>query len=171
MSESFSSGLIAFLQAHEWLAAPLVFVLGFAEGIPVISLFVPSSVLFLGVGSLLGAAGGNFWTIWLSAAAGATLGDCTTYLLGRYYKDEAVNLWPFSRYPDWLVKARAFLEKWGVLAVFAGKFLGFMRPFMPVAAGALQMHLLLFILANALSSLVWAGVFLAPGWGLGRVMQ
>ena len=171
MSDSFSSSVIAFLQAHEWLAAPLVFVLGFAEGIPVISLFVPSSVLFLGIGSLIGATGGNFWGIWLSAAAGATLGDCATYLLGRFFKDEAVSLWPFSRYPDWLNKARAFLEKWGVMAVFAGKFLGFMRPFMPVAAGALQMPFLLFALANALSSLAWAGLFLAPGWGIGKLVE
>lgn len=171
MNESLNSSVIAFLQAHEYFAGPLVFALGFAEGIPLISLFVPSSVLFLGIGSLLGATGGSFWWVWLSAAAGAVLGDCTTYALGRFFKAEANKLWPFSRYPGWLGKARDFIQKWGVLAVFGGKFLGFMRPFLPAAAGALEMPFLLFLLANALSSLAWAGVFLAPGWGIGRLIE
>lgn len=167
MTENLKTLVLAFLRDHQALAEPIAFVLGFAEGIPLVSLFVPSSVLFLAVGSLQGALGGGFWGLWLSASAGALVGDCVTYALGRRYKDEIQSVWPFSRYPEWLKRGRALLERWGWLAVFGGKFLGFLRPFVPAAAGMLEMPFPLFFVASALSSLVWAGAFLAPGWGLG----
>lgn len=171
MTENLNTTILAFLRDHQALAEPLVFVLGFAEGIPLLSLFVPSSVLFLAIGSLQGALGGGFLWLWLSAAGGTMLGDCVTYAIGRCFKHEAQNVWPLSRYPEWLTRGRVLLERWGWLAVFGGKFLGFLRPFIPAAAGMLEMPLPLFLLASALSSLAWAGVFLAPGWGLGLLAE
>ena len=171
MTEDFKSTAVAFLREHQALAEPLAFVLGFAEGIPLVSLFVPSSALFLAIGSVQGALGGGFWWTWLAAAAGATLGDCATYALGRHYKHEAQRIWPLSRNPEWLAKGRALLERWGWLAVVGGKFLGVLRPVVPVAAGMLEMPLPLFLLASALSSLAWAGLFLAPGWGIGLLIE
>lgn len=162
---------VAFLRDHQALAEPLVFALGFAEGIPLLSLFVPSSALFLAIGSLHGALGGSFWGMWLSASAGAMLGDCATYAIGRRYKNDVQHVWPFSRYPDWLTKGRRMLDRWGWLAVLGGKFLGFLRPFVPAAAGVVEMPVPLFLLASAFSSLAWAGVFLAPGWGLGLLVE
>ena len=171
MTENLTTTVVAFLRDHQNLAEPIVFALGFAEGIPLLSLFVPSSILFLAIGSLQGAIGGGIWWMWLSAAGGAMLGDCVTYLIGRHFKHEARHIWPFSRYPEWLIRGRVLLERWGWLAVFGGKFLGVLRPFVPVAAGAMEMPFPLFLLASALSSLVWAGVFLAPGWGLGSLVE
>lgn len=171
MIEGFKTTVVAFLRDHQALAEPVVFVLGFAEGVPLLSLFVPSSVLFLAIGSLQGAFGGGLWGLWLSASGGAMLGDCVTYVIGRYFKHEAQHVWPFSRYPEWLTRGRVLLERWGWLAVLAGKFLGFLRPFVPAAAGMLEMPFPRFLLASALSSLTWAGVFLAPGWGLGMLAE
>ena len=68
---SFTETIVAVLRDHQYLADPLVFILGFAEGVPVVSLFVPSSALFLAVGSMQGAFGGSFISLWLSATAGA----------------------------------------------------------------------------------------------------
>jgi membrane protein DedA with SNARE-associated domain len=171
MPDSLYTTVVTFLRDHQGLAEPIVFVLGFAEGIPLISLFVPSSALFLAIASLQGALGGGFWWMWLSAAGGAMLGDCATYAIGRRFKHEVQNVWPFSRYPDWLRKGRALLERWGWLAVLGGKFLGFLRPFVPAAAGVAEMPIPLFLLASALSSLAWAGVFLAPGFGLSLLLE
>lgn len=169
MSESLKASIIDFLREHQALAEPVVFVLGFAEGIPLLSFLVPSSALFLAIGSAQGALGGSVWGLWASAAVGAMLGDCVTYAIGRHFKHRAQQMWPFSRHPDRIAKGYALFERWGALAILAGKFLGFMRPIIPVIAGVLEMPFPLFLAANAVSSALWAGAFLLPGWGLGSL--
>lgn len=154
------------VRAHLALAEPIVFVMGFAEGIPGLSLLVPSSALFVAIGTVHGAAGGAFWHLWLAASAGAVIGDCVTYSIGRYFKSEAATLPLLARHPGWMERGHALFESWGVLAVVGGKFLGFMRPFIPILAGVLEMPLRHFLPASIVSSLAWAGAFLAPGYGL-----
>jgi len=171
MIEAIQATVMGFVREHQGLAEPVVFFLGFAEGIPILSLFVPSSILFVAIGSLQAAAGADFVPLWLSASAGALLGDIVTYVIGRTFKSEAQSVWPLSRRPELLVAGRKLLERWGWLAVIGGKFLGFMRPFIPVAAGVLEMPVVPFLLASLISSLVWAGVFLAPGWGLTLIFR
>jgi membrane protein DedA with SNARE-associated domain len=164
--ESLTESIIGFLREHQTLAEPVVFALGFAEGIPVVSLFVPSSALFLAIGSAQGAIGGGILGLWSSAAAGAMLGDCVTYAIGRCFKQQAQRMLSVSRHPERIAKAYALLERWGGLAVFVGKFLGLMRPIIPMLAGMLRMPLVLFLALNAVSSMIWAAAFLMPGWGL-----
>ena len=165
---SFTESIVVFLRDNQYLADPLVFLLGFAEGIPVVSLLVPSSALFVAIGSMQGAFGGSFILLWLSATVGAILGDLVTYGIGRYFKDNAQRVWPLSRRPELLIKGRSIIDRWGVLAILGGKFLGFMRPFLPITAGVMEMNFVIFCIASVLSSLAWSGVFLAPGFGLGQ---
>lgn len=170
MTTEIANGLteraLAFLRDNSELTGLIVFLLGFAESIALVSLFVPSTILFLGIGTAHSAAGGAFVPIWLAGAAGAVLGDIVSYLVGRIFKNDVHKVWPFTRFPDVLPKGRAMFERWGVLSVIGGKFLGMLRPFIPVVAGMMDMPWLLFLLASIVSSLMWAGVFLAPGYGL-----
>ncbi|HRY05723.1 MAG TPA: DedA family protein [Hyphomicrobiaceae bacterium] len=159
--------VIGFVAEHMALIEPLVFALGFAESIVLVSLFVPSTILFLAIGGLHHAAGGEFLTLWLSGAGGAFLGDILSYALGRYFRADIAGIWPFSRKPQWFVMARGFFHSWGAPGIIASKFLGMMRPFVPVVAGATHMRWLPFLLASAISCLIWAGVFLGPGHTLG----
>jgi len=152
-------------QNMQW-AEPLVFVMGFAEGIPGLSLLIPSTGLFLVIGGIHGAAGGSFVPIWLAASIGAVLGDVVVYLIARRYKEEVVRLPLFDRYPGFLSQGRIIVERWGVLAVVGGKFLTLLRPFVPAVAGMLGMPLWQFIPASVASSLAWAAIFLGPGYGL-----
>jgi membrane protein DedA with SNARE-associated domain len=170
-ADTFADTVIAFLRENQPLAEPIVFILGLAEGLPLISWFVPSSALFLAVGSIQGGLGGGVVRLWIAASAGAVVGDCVTYAIGRILKDEAQNIWPLTRYPGWLPTGKALFERWGVLAVLGGKFLGFMRPLVPIVAGVLQMPVALFFIASVVSSFVWAGAFLVPGWGVAQLAR
>lgn len=161
-----TSWLIDLVRRHMALAEPAVFLMGFAEGIPGLSLLVPSTPLFLGIGAAHAAAGGQFWHLWLAASAGAVLSDCIVYGFGRAFKHRAREAWPLSRHPEWWPKGHALIERWGALAVLGGKFTGFMRPFIPAAAGVLEMPFWQFLPASILSSLAWAGAFLGPGYGI-----
>lgn len=158
---------LAFVREHVAWTPLIVFALGFAESIAFVSLFVPSTILFIGIGGLHSAAGGSFVEVWMAGAIGAAIGDVLSYLAGRYFKDEVARIWPFSRMPGLLPKARTMFERYGFWSIIAGKFVGALRPFVPVVAGMMDMPWLLFVLGSVLSSFVWAGVFLAPGYGIG----
>lgn len=160
-------GIMGFVREHQAWTPLIVFALGFAESIAFVSLFVPSTILFLGIGGLHSAAGGRFIEVWLAGAAGAAVGDVISYLCGRWFKNDVHRIWPFTRMPDLVPKARAVFERWGFWSLIGGKFVGALRPFVPVVAGMLDMPWLIFLLGTVVSSLIWAGVFLAPGYGVG----
>jgi membrane protein DedA with SNARE-associated domain len=91
--------LIDFIQAHQSQAPFVVRVLAFAESLAVVSLLVPSTVLLLGLGALLGASGLEFWPIWLGAAVRAILGDWLFYTIGYRFKHAAFGIWPLMLAP------------------------------------------------------------------------
>ncbi len=161
-----SNGVVAFVSAHMALAGPIVFLLGLGESIAGLSLLIPSTILFLAIGGVHSAAGGSFWPMWLWGAVGAFMGDVLSFLLGRVFRDDIGAVWPFRSRPQWYALARIACRRWGALAVLGSKFTAGLRPFIPVVAGAMRMPFVRFVPASALSCLVWAGVFLAPGYGL-----
>lgn len=163
---SWVNDALAFFKEHIEYAAAICFLLGLGESIALVSLFVPSTILFLGIGGAYSATGGSFMPIWLAGAAGACIGDCLSYFIGRYFKDDVERVWPFTKMPGLVAKGRVMFERWGALSIVIGKFVGGLRPFIPVVAGIMNMPFPIFMIASAGSSLVWAGAFLAPGYGL-----
>jgi membrane protein DedA with SNARE-associated domain len=162
--EATAEALIDMVRANQWLADPIAFGLGFTESIVLFSWFIPSSILLVGLGGVHGAAGGSVPLLWLFASAGTFAGDVVSYMMGRYMKTTIENSWPLKQHPDWLPKGHAFIERWGILGVIAGKFVGPLRPFIPLASGVMEMAWPKFLFASALSSMIWAGAFLAPGF-------
>lgn len=151
---------------HETFIVPIVFLLGFAESIVLVSLFVPSSILFLAIGAIHQAIGGAFAPIWLAGAVGASLGDLVSYAMGRRYRHHIADIWPFSRNPRLLSRARAMDRRWGAPAMILSKYLGMMRPLAPVMAGTIRMPFTRFIAASAIGALLWSATFIGPGYGL-----
>ena len=62
-----------------------------------------------------------------------------------------------------LEKTHRFFERWGVLGVFGGRFLGPLRATIPLVAGMGGMPMLRFQIANVTSALLWAAGLLFPG--------
>jgi membrane protein DedA with SNARE-associated domain len=55
------------------------------------------------------------------------------------------------------------VKRWGVLAIFIGRFFGPLRASVPLVAGIFHMPYWTFQLANFSSAFVWAGVLLLFG--------
>jgi len=160
--DAFARETVEFVRANEGWELPVVAILAFGESLAVVSFFVPATVALLGIGALVGASDIAFAPVWLAAAAGAALGDWVSYWLGARFKDAAAGLWPLSRYPDLIPKGEAFVARFGLGAVFLGRFFGPARAAVPLVAGMLAMPIWPFQFANASSALLWAGVLLAP---------
>jgi membrane protein DedA with SNARE-associated domain len=160
--------VLEFVREHEAWAPVIVFVMAFLESIVGLSLAVPSTPLFVGVGALIGASNLAFWPIFAGVALGGFIGDWASYWLGIHLKDKVMEWKAVKSKPQLIDRTKAFVEKWGMAGVFIGRFVSPIRSFVPFVAGMFQMPFWLFQIANASSAAVWAYVLLAPGAALLR---
>ncbi len=155
---------IAFLQEHRGWGPAVVFGLAFCESFAFVSLIVPATGILLGIGGLMGAAGLEFWSIWVAAVLGAIVGDWLAYELAFRFKEHVIRAWPLSRHPALVARGFGFFHRWGMIAVFCGRFFGPLRAIVPIAAGLHAMPGWKFQIANLASALVWATGILTPGF-------
>ncbi|GLK76087.1 cytochrome o ubiquinol oxidase [Methylopila jiangsuensis] len=160
--------VLEFIKEHEAWAPFIVFVLAFLESIVGLSLAIPSTPLFVGVGALIGASGLAFWPIFAGVALGGFIGDWVSYVLGFRLKDRVLGWEAVKSKPQLILRTQGFVQKWGAAGVFLGRFVSPIRSFVPFVAGMFLMPQLWFQLANAASAIVWAYVLLAPGAALIR---
>ncbi|MEM7749138.1 MAG: DedA family protein [Pseudomonadota bacterium] len=156
--------LLTFMREYDELIEVIMFILAFAESIIFASVFVPSSVIFVAVGALEGAANGPLVTIIIAGALGALAGDIVSFAIGVRLRDKLPDMWPLTKYPGLLTKTREQFDRWGVWAIVASKLLGPLRPILPMLAGASYMSWSVFIPASALSSIIWSALLLAPAY-------
>ena len=156
-------GIVAFLKVHEAWAAPVCFALAFGESLAFVSFILPATVVLIALGAFVGPAGLSLPPLLAAAACGAAFGDWLSYGIGRLFAHRIAGLWPFSRHPDMLPRARSFVDRWGAPGVFVGRFLGPLRATVPLVAGLCAMPRLPFQIANWTSACLWAVLVLAPG--------
>jgi membrane protein DedA with SNARE-associated domain len=161
--QAYADAVVAFVRIHEAWAAPVVFALAFGESLAFISLLIPAWAALVGIGALIGPGSLYFWPIWFAAAIGASLGDWLSYWIGFRLGPPVARLWPLSRNPDLIPRGERFIGKWGVLAIFIGRFFGPLRAAVPLVAGIFRMPFWQFQVANFTSAFVWAGVVLTLG--------
>jgi membrane protein DedA with SNARE-associated domain len=161
--EAYAEPVIEFVRTHQAWAAPVVFALCFAESLAFISLLIPAWAALVGIGTLIGASGLNFWPIWIAGSIGAALGDWISYWIGYKLEHRVYHMWPLSKHPQLIPKGEEFVKKWGAIAIFVGRFSGPLRASVPLVAGIFAMPSWRFQLANWSSAFVWAAVLLTLG--------
>ncbi|MDX2306682.1 MAG: DedA family protein [Hyphomicrobium sp.] len=166
------NALLAFMRDNAVWLEGILFILALAESIIVASVFIPSSLIFVTVGALEGAAQGPLIPLVAAGALGALAGDLISFALGYRLRGHLDTTWPLRDYREPLDTARRFFARWGVFAIVASKLSGPLRPIIPMLAGASTMSGATFLAASAVSSVIWAVVVLVPSYyGLQWLMQ
>ena len=138
-------GMLAALIRVGWWSAPVayaltaVFLLALSEAIPVIGTVVPGSTLIVGISALAAGANVNPWLLLVAATVGAIAGDGLSFWLGQRYHREILLGWPLNRYPRFIDRSEAFINRYGVASVFLARFTAVVRAFVPLVAGILRM--------------------------------
>lgn len=158
---------IQWLHFHPIFACAATFLIAFAESIAIIGLVIPGSVLFIGIGTLIGSGVISPSATIISAIIGAVAGDFLSFWVGFHYRDHIHSIWPFRRWPKLLKKGEKFFLQHGGKGVFLGRFIGPMRPITPVVAGVMKMPLVRFALVDIASAILWAIAYMLPGIVLG----
>ncbi|MFD0278498.1 DedA family protein [Kitasatospora sp. NPDC127111] len=95
------------------------------------------------------------------AILGAIIGDSIGYSIGRKggkpLFEKLGRKFPKHFGPSHLATAERSFQKWGMWAVFFGRFIALLRIFAGPLAGALKMPYWKFLIANVLGGVVWAG--------------
>ncbi len=162
--------MLAFITSHMAFAYVTVFLVAFSESLVLVGLIVPGTVLMFGIGAIISTGTLELEHVLVLAAAGAIAGDGISYWLGRYYRDRLKQVWPFSRYQDLFAKGEVFFRRHGGKSILTGRFIGPVRPVIPVVAGALGMSPLNFAIVNIVSGIGWAFVYVLPGVVFGKSM-
>jgi membrane protein DedA with SNARE-associated domain len=97
----------------------------------------------------------------VAATLGAVIGDTIGYSVGRRYGmglfERLGRRFPHHFGPGHVALAKKLFARWGVWAVFLGRFVALLRILAGPLAGALRMRYPRFLAANALGGLCWAG--------------
>jgi membrane protein DedA with SNARE-associated domain len=160
---AFTQQVVEFARAHEAWAGPIVGVLAFGESLAFISLLIPAWAILVALGTVIGKSGISFWPIWVAGAVGAALGDWLSYWVGLKLGPAVAHVWPLSRHPELIPRGERFVAKWGVLAIFIGRFFGPLRASVPLVAGIFLMPYWRFQGANFISAFVWVAILLTLG--------
>ncbi|MGH8493731.1 MAG: bifunctional DedA family/phosphatase PAP2 family protein [Moraxellaceae bacterium] len=144
-----------------------VFLTALIEAVAVIGTVVPAVPILFVLSVLAAHAEIGLLPLFVVGMAGAMAGDSISYALGKNFQHRIHDIWPFSRYPDWLNHSEDFVKKHGGKGIIFGRFIGPLRAFVPMAAGVFRMKPIYFLWMNFLSALAWAPTHLLPGYSLG----
>jgi membrane protein DedA with SNARE-associated domain len=169
MFDDLAGAVVAFMQDHAAWTIPATFIIAFAESLAVVSLFVPATVMLVGIGALVSTGTVAFWEVFAAGVVGAILGNSISYWVGDRFKDSLSGSWLFRKRPELLARGHSFFEQHGGKSVFIGRFFGPTRAVIPLIAGMTRMPKRRFLAANVLSALIWVLLSISPGF-MGSVM-
>lgn len=110
-----------------------------------------------------------------AATIGAIVGDTIGYSIGHRYGmglfERLGRRFPKHFGPGHVALAKQLFTRWGVWAVFFGRFIALLRIFAGPLAGALKMPYRKFLAANATGAIFWAGGTTAVVYYLGLAAE
>ena len=159
-----------------WIAAgPLVaygfiFLIIFVETGVVFFPFLPGDSLLFASGFFASTGEFNIFALLGVAWAAAILGDQCNFMIGHFFGSKIIASGKVKAMtPERMAKSEAFLDKWGKLAIFLGRFFPFIRTFVPFIAGMGGMKWHHFVAFNILGGITWSTVFTLLGYFFGGI--
>jgi len=168
------------LHVQEWLdsvpAVAVYAVVALVIGVESLGIPLPGEIVLVSA-ALLSSQHSGINPIVLGACAtlGAVIGDSIGYAIGRK-GGRPLLAWLANKFPrhfseGHVATAERSFEKWGMWAVFFGRFIALLRIFAGPLAGVLRMPYWKFLIANVLGGIIWAGGTTAVVYYVGIVAE
>ncbi|MDJ0384851.1 DedA family protein [Streptomyces sp. G-G2] len=154
------------MHVQEWLetipAVSVYLLVGLVIGVESVGIPLPGEFVLVSA-ALLASQNGDINPLVLGAcaSAGAVVGDSIGYAIGRKGGKPLLarlgRKFPRHFGEHHVAMAERSFEKWGMWAVFFGRFVALLRMFAGPLAGVLRMPYWKFLIANVLGGIIWAG--------------
>jgi undecaprenyl-diphosphatase len=159
--------LIDLVSANPALALAVAFLVSAGEAVLFVGLFVPSTIVLVTIGGLIGLGKLPFWPIFVATMLGAIAGDQLSFWIGYIYKERVVTFSAAERYQRLLVAGKRYFARHGGKSVAIGRFIPGIKAVVPAIAGMTGMSLTRFTTLNVISACAWAAAHLVPGLSAG----
>ena len=165
----------AILEAIPPLAVYLM--VGLVIGLESLGIPLPGEIVLVSAAVLSSRHTLDISPVWVGVAAtiGAIVGDTIGYTIGRRYGmslfERLGKRFPKHFGTGHVALAKQLFTRWGVWAVFFGRFIALLRILAGPLAGALRMRYTYFLAANASGALCWAGGTTAVVYFLGLAAE
>ncbi|MFF7815584.1 DedA family protein [Streptomyces roseolus] len=168
------------MHVQEWLetipAVAVYALVGVVIGLESLGIPLPGEIVLVS-SALLASQHGDIdpWVLGGCATAGAIIGDSIGYAIGRR-GGRPLLAWLGGKFPGHFGEANIALaersfQKWGMWAVFFGRFIALLRIFAGPLAGVLKMPYWKFLIANVFGGILWAGGTTAVIYSVGIVAE
>ncbi|OVZ42541.1 phosphoesterase, partial [Pseudomonas aeruginosa] len=154
----------------EWLGLA-IFLIAFLECAAIVGIVLPGVVLLFGVAVIAGSGALGLGETLLLAYAGGVLGDLSSYWIGRRFHQNIRRLPGLRSHPQWITAAEVYFERYGIASLLVGRFIGALRPMLPMVAGMLDMPFGRFLGVSLIAAAGWAVAYLLPGWATGAALR
>ncbi len=177
----FINALIGLLQDPQaaiagWIASGpqvaygFMFLIIFIETGVVIMPFLPGDSLLFAAGYFAHIGSLNIMVLLPVVWAAAIIGDQCNFFIGHFLGEKIIASGKVKAMtPERIAKSRAFMDKWGGLSIFLGRFFPFIRTFVPFLAGAGGMRWHHFFIFNVFGGIVWSTLFSLLGFFFGGI--
>jgi membrane protein DedA with SNARE-associated domain len=154
---------VSVLESYLTLIPPVAvyLIVGLVVGIESLGVPLPGEIVLVGSALLASRHELDVFPVWIAVAAttGAVVGDSIGYALGRHFGMDlfawAGRKLPRHFGPAHVAAAERLFARWGVLAVFFGRFVALLRIFAGPLAGALRVPYRKFFPANLAGAICW----------------
>jgi undecaprenyl-diphosphatase len=154
----------------QWLAAA-VFIVAFVECLAIAGLIVPGTVMLFAVAVLAGSGALSLSETLLLGFLAGVLGDVVSYFIGRHFHQNIRRLPGLRHHPEWIAGAEAYFQRYGIASLLVGRFIGPLRPMLPMVAGMFDMPFPRFFAVSLLAAAGWSVAYLLPGWATGAAIR
>ena len=154
-------------QNPEWIVFGLCSA-AFIESFAIIGIIIPGVVLLAAISGLSASTNLSIFQVVFLVYISSCFADILSFILGKYFSKKIDRVWPFIKNPSLLNQGRKFFRSYGIPGVFLGRFVGPIRPLIPITAGSLAMDVRTFILVDLVSGLLWAPLYSLPGYFAGK---
>ncbi|WP_307136085.1 DedA family protein [Streptomyces aurantiacus] len=168
------------MHVQEWLetvpAVSIYALVALVIGLESLGIPLPGEIILVSAALLASQHGDiNPVVLGVCATAGAIVGDSIGYAIGRK-GGRPMLAWLGAKFPrhfseGHVATAERSFEKWGMWAVFFGRFIALLRIFAGPLAGVLHMPYWKFLIANVLGGALWAGGTTAVIYYVGVVAE
>lgn len=149
---------------HRLLVCVILAVVTLLEALMLVGVLIPIMAVMLTAGALIATGSLHPVEVVVWCSLGAAAGDAISYLIGQRIGIRAVRHPAVARHRRTVARARLYTRRYGVLALLVARYLGPLRPFVPMAAGMTRMRDWLFHVVNTASAPLWVISVLAPGY-------
>lgn len=159
---------LGWIELHPGWSLLLLALAAGVEGLFIIGIFIPGSVLMFAAGVLAANDILHPVATLVCAGVGATLGDACSFAIGRAYRKDLPRLtggWQV------LPRAQVFFQRRGGPSIILGRMIGPLRPFVPAVAGASGYPWSRYIPMAIIASTLWVLAYALPGMVVGATLQ